>query len=163
MNKQKQGGRWSTKQKFIVAFFFLLIVLSAEVEAAELAPEYQTYVRQVSECTGIDPYIMMALIETESGNNPDAVNQAGNCLGLCQIHKCWANKAAEQGIDIYDPYGNITWSALMLDGYYDMYGDWNKALVHYNAGRLYADSSKYSRHIVARAAELEDADERYAY
>lgn len=141
----------------IVAVLLAAVMFCTPCYAAELDDSYRAHVFNCAAEMEIDPYIVLSLIENESGNFPGVVNSAGNCFGLCQIHKCWEKKAAAQGINIYDPYGNIAWCTIMLHDIYVQYGDWNKTLVVYNAGRLYANSSKYSRKIIARATELKEA------
>lgn len=139
---------------FIIVAMMTVIVSCANVKAAELPIEYREHVVECSTAMNIDQYIVLALIETESGNDYTAINSAGNCFGLCQIHKCWERKANDVGYNIYEPYGNIGWCSVLLRDCYQECGDWNRALVKYNAGRVYADSSPYSRKIIARAEEL---------
>lgn len=153
-----------------VALFIVIVMVSlvifgtfSVVKAAtfqELNPEYKQCVMDNCTVTGLDPYIVLALIQTESGNDPTAVSSDGKCYGLCQINKCWSKKAAEYGCDLFVPEDNITWCCKMLSDAYVKYCDFEKALVVYNSGKLYANSTPYSRRIVALAADLRASDEK---
>lgn len=159
------GGEYMKKKRRrtpfwikVVAILLAIVMFCTPCYAAELDESYRLHTINCSTEMGIDPYVVLALIETESGNFPGVVNSAGNCFGLCQIHECWANKAALYGINIYEPYGNIAWCTILLsDCLNKCDGDMNKALVMYNAGYLYADSSPYSKKILKRANELKEA------
>lgn len=142
----------------LILILVLIFVLPVRVNAQTLNPEYRQAVIEYSEKEHIDHYIVLALIEKESNNTPDIINADRTCYGLCQINKCWATQAKEIGLgDIKtDPTSNIAWCCHMLGQYYAMYSDYNKALVHYNAGYLYANESNYSRCIVNRAQALKE-------
>lgn len=158
-------GRFLKKNKLrlvaaLLALCMLLmsiLVFVQPVGAAtyqQLDPTYRELVFQNCELGGVDPYIVLALIDTESGNDPNAVNSSGTCFGLCQIHKCWEKKAAALGCDIFTPEGNIVWCIWMLSSIQAEDCDLNHMLVRYNTGKLATESSKYSRGIIAKAEAL---------
>lgn len=143
----------------LVTLLTIIIGTTQTVEANELDYEYKNFVKASAEQAGVDEYIVLGLIEKESGNNIDAVNSDGTCYGPCQIHRCWNKQAQELGLDIMNnPYDNISFCCHMLSSYYQQYGDYNKTLVHYNAGHLYADSSSYSRDIIKRADRIREQE-----
>lgn len=55
-------------------------------EDIPLSSELQLVLFEACERNGIDPAIALALIETESRFQPDAVNSYSGCYGLCQLN-----------------------------------------------------------------------------
>ena len=78
---------------------------------------------------GVDPSLLAAVIQQESGGNPNAVSSAG-AVGVMQI---MPENAA--GADLTDPAENIDRGAEILAGHLKKYdGNLAKALAAYNAG-----------------------------
>lgn len=67
---------------FIIGFMltFLISVLSANGFEADtyIAEEYQAYCEKIGEMYCVCPELLMAMIETESSGNPDAMQNAEN-------------------------------------------------------------------------------------
>lgn len=79
----------------------------------------------------LDPQLLSAVIDAESGGNPDAVSPAG-AKGLMQLID---STAAEMGVkDSLNPEENIEGGARYLRILLDTFGDLKKALAAYNAG-----------------------------
>lgn len=132
---------------------------------SELPVEYQNYCFEIGEEYGVSPHLLMAIIEHESGRtgNPDAVNDAGNCVGLMQVNKHQGVKYID-GIttaDLFDPRTNIEVGTLILieKASSDLAnGDVAMALALYNGQSKPNPNSKYVREILDRANELEEWD-----
>ncbi|MBE5969734.1 MAG: lytic transglycosylase domain-containing protein [Lachnospiraceae bacterium] len=99
----------------------------------------QHWIFTCCESDGIDPFLIIAIIDTESSFNPKAQN--GTCLGMMQI-----NADVHQGLleamggnDFYNPYQNITVGMKLIKAYLDTGKGLDWALMAYNGGRTYAD------------------------
>lgn len=113
----------------------------------------------------IDYYIMIALIERESGYQHDASGDGGGSKGYMQIAQKWhEERMAEEGAeDLYNPYQTLRVGLNLVDELYERYGDWGKVLMCYNMGESLAKeywdrgeySTDYSRGIIGRAQEIE--------
>lgn len=109
------------------------------------------------------PYpIALAVIQTESSFNPEAVN--GNSKGYMQISTVNAEWLMEEiGItDLDDPYQNLHSGVFMLGDLYKRYEDWHMALTAYNFGPTGAyryvfskgmKNSRFSRLVMERSEE----------
>jgi soluble lytic murein transglycosylase-like protein len=84
---------------------------------------------------GLDPLLLAAVMQTESGFRLDAVSPAG-AIGLMQL---MPDTAAAVGVDIYDALGNVEGGALHLKTLIDSFSGWGEygitdAVAAYNAG-----------------------------
>jgi soluble lytic murein transglycosylase-like protein len=80
---------------------------------------------------GIDPALLMAVIDVESGGNAQAVSSKG-ASGLMQL---MPSTAARHGAhDVFDPKQNIAAGAAYLGLLLRQFGDLSLALAAYNAG-----------------------------
>lgn len=84
---------------------------------------------------GVDPALLAAVAQTESGFNPDVVecrrDSSAGARGLMQF---MPGTAAGYGIDPCDPAQAIDAGARMLAGLHEQFGDWDLALAAYNWG-----------------------------
>lgn len=100
---------------------------------------------------GLDPHIVLGIIETESTFRTEADN--GICYGLMQIHRGnqnWVLKNA--GVtNIFDPAQNIRAGCWILWKGLQITGNLEEALVWYNAGEVYASSTPYSCKVLKSA------------
>lgn len=123
-------------------------------EVAEPLQGKDLYIFQLSQICEqyypeVDPYIALAVMETESQYNPDVQSSAG-AVGLMQvIPKYHARRAEKYGLtDIWDPYANIIAGVDFLNELYQTYGSWPRALLGYN------NSTRYVSHVLAKADSL---------
>lgn len=127
----------------------------------------QVYLWCLCEQRDIDYYMVVALIERESGYKWDATGDGGNSVGYMQIGKKWhKDRMFEEGVeDLLNPYGNIRVGLNFLQylnkEYLDNSGA-NCVLMAYNMGESGARSlwkegiysTEYSREVLKRAEEI---------
>lgn len=126
-----------------------------------LDTELQAHI--INECGGygIDPAIVFAMIERESGFRADAVGDGGKSFGLMQIMRKWHEDRIERlGVwDLLDPYQNtvvgIDYLAWQLDRYD---GDMAKALTAYNMGHFKGTVTNYAKGVLERSEEIRTVD-----
>jgi hypothetical protein len=96
-----------------------------------------------AEAARVDPLLVLAVIEVESGYDPSAISPAG-ALGLMQLLPGTLQREAEalgtSASDPRDPVANVRAGIRYLRRCVDSYPDQDLALMAYNAGpnRLYA-------------------------
>ena len=150
----------------IIMLFFIHMHATADDNSTYLSEEIQQYCFEIGEEYGVSPYLLMAIIETESRGQADAEN--GNCKGLMQISVKWHTGRMEHlGVtDIFDIRGNILIGADLLTELYETYGDMVAALMVYHGEKNVAEKaangeiSNYARKILERSAELEEVYEQ---
>ena len=100
------------------------------------ASEYTSYIVKYSLENGLDPFLVVGVISTESFWNPRLISTA-NCIGLMQVNfKVWKNELKQFGItspnDLYNPEKNIQAGCFILGFYMAKFkGDTIKALQGY--------------------------------
>lgn len=101
----------------------------------------QDHIFAVCESYGIDPAIIIAMIQKESYFNPSNVGDGGNSLGLMQIQPRWhQNRANNLGCpDLMNPYHNITVGVDLFADHLKQKGSLEWALMAYNGGPTYAN------------------------
>lgn len=127
----------------------------------------QVYLWCLCEQRDIDYYMVVALIERESGYKWDAQGDSGNSVGYMQIGKKWhKERMIEEGVeDLLNPYGNIRVGLNFLQYLNNKYlesSGANCVLMAYNMGEsgarsLWRDgiySTEYSREVLKRAEEI---------
>lgn len=160
-------------RKAILPALIIAALISFPANAATdtyIADEYQGYCYEIGEQYEISPYILMAMIETESSGKQYA--KSGGCKGLMQIGTRWHGARMKRlGVsDIYDPRGNILVGADYLselcsenDGNIslslDLYNGNSKAYSNARNGI----TSKYVNKVLTRAAEITEAKEEIAH
>lgn len=94
--------------------------------------QYDGLIQTYAEKHNLDPALVKAVMQTESGGNPRAVSRAG-AMGLMQL---MPSNVKEAGIsNPFDPAQNIDAGAAQLSGLLAKYGgDIDLALAGYNAG-----------------------------
>ncbi len=93
---------------------------------------YDRIINDASELYGIDPYLIKAIIKTESNFNPYALSNKGAC-GLMQLIPATAKRFGVN--DIYDPRSNIYGGTKYLNYLMEFFkGDLTLVLAGYNAG-----------------------------
>jgi soluble lytic murein transglycosylase-like protein len=98
----------------------------------QVPAEYSGIVAEASRRHGVDPALIAAVIETESGFNPRAGSPAG-AKGLMQLMDATARGLGVS--DSFDPHQNVMGGTKFLRQLLDKYkGDVKLALAAYNAG-----------------------------
>lgn len=112
---------------------------------------YIFYIAQIVEqyYPDVDPYIVLAVLETESRYKPDVQSKAG-AIGLMQvIPKYHAWRVEQYGLnDLWDPYTNIICGVDLLNELYSKRGSWQKALLGYN------NSMSYVNYVIKKADNM---------
>ena len=123
-----------------------------------LSYDMQDVMQSACSCYGVPYSLALAVCETESGFDPDAVN--GKCTGYMQIHRInFPYLRDKTGYDPESPDGNIVCGVCLLGELLDKYGgDTTRALMAYNAGETGAarqwkkgiTSTQYTRTVLSR-------------
>lgn len=116
---------------------------------------YRFYISQICEqyLPDVDPYITLAVLETESQYRVDLVSSAG-AVGLMQwIPKYHAWRMEKYNLnDMWDPYTNIIVGMDLLNDFYQSSGSWSNALYEYN------HSTDYVNLILSKADLLREGE-----
>ncbi len=135
----------------ILSFFIILFTHKKEVEKIVVPEKIEiNYKRQIKESSNkyeIDPFIIAAVINAESGFNKEAESHVG-ALGLMQLMPDtidFLSNLKNEKIDDYEIFKedvdkNIDYGSLYLKYLHDKYRDWNKTFMAYNAGMGNLDS-----------------------
>lgn len=135
---------------------------SVESRVMALAP----LVDEAARNTNLDSALLMAVIETESGGNPQAVSSKG-ASGLMQLMP--ETGARHGATNLFDPRQNIAAGARYLRGLMQQFGgDVQLALAAYNAGEgavrkygdqipPYAETMKYVPKVMSRYLRYQSA------
>ncbi len=103
-------------------------------------PRLQRLVHEMAEKHRVDPALVKAVIEAESGWNPTAVSQRG-ALGLMQLIPGTAQRYGV--IDAFNPQQNVDGGIRYLRTLLERYnGDLNLSLAAYNAGERAVDRAR---------------------
>ena len=107
------------------------------VEQAILPDRLDNVVREAAERHKLDPALLRAVIQAESGGDPTAVSRKG-ALGLMQLVPATAEQLGVG--NAFDPAQNVDGGARFLRSLLDRYnGDLPKSLAAYNAGPAAVD------------------------
>lgn len=131
-----------------------------------LTEELQDIIIDAAESCGVDPVLVLAVIEKESGYNPDASGDNGKSQGLMQIWRSAHKKRMKKlgAVNLYDPRDNVLVGIDILAEKLEKYEDAEKALIAYNAGDAGAKkhyfskgiySSSYSRAVLKIAENIQ--------
>lgn len=93
--------------------------------------QWQPFIEESSQASGLDPRLIAAVIKVESGNNPEAISPKG-AQGLMQLMP--ATQTYLGVTDPYDPSANVRAGSLYLREQLDTFGTLELALAAYNAG-----------------------------
>lgn len=130
-------------------------------DSIPLDKELQNYIIKQAHANGIQPQIIMAMIERESDYDITEMGDGGESYGLMQIQPKWHGKRMEKlgCTDLLDPYQNVTVGIDYLCELLSRYdGDVAKALVGYNQGHYKGTVTAYAKGVLARAEELGGAN-----
>ncbi|MCL5283166.1 MAG: lytic transglycosylase domain-containing protein [Armatimonadetes bacterium] len=95
-------------------------------------PALQSIIERNASLNGLDPALLNAVINAESGGNPQSISKAG-AMGLMQL---MPGEVRQYGVtDPFDPEQNVAAGAQHLAGLLQHYnGNLSLALAAYNAG-----------------------------
>nr|DAV39254.1 MAG TPA: hypothetical protein [Caudoviricetes sp.] len=114
--------------------------------------ETNNHIEKMAKRYGLNPDVIKALIEEESGWCESAEGDDGNSIGLMQIQKRWhKDRMKRLGVtDLYDPEENITVGCDILSELLKKYGNYKDALSVYNSGNIH-DGKQYAERILKNA------------
>lgn len=129
---------------------------TSEYYNVNLSHDIQDYLFEQCKKYNIPSALMIALIQHESGFNPNAISKTGD-YGLCQINKSnheWLSKTL--GVtDFLDPKQNILCGCYVLSIHLRNYNnDYHKSLMAYNMGAGGAKSAYWDRGIYTSAYSI---------
>ncbi|WP_345815561.1 lytic transglycosylase domain-containing protein [Paraburkholderia sp. PREW-6R] len=136
---------------------------SASVASRVMA--FAPLIEKAARATQLDAALLMAVIDVESGGNPQAVSPKG-ASGLMQLMP--ATGMRHGAFDLFDPQQNIGAGARYLQALLQQFGDLALALAAYNAGEgavqksngqipPYAETLSYVPKVIARYGWYRDA------
>jgi soluble lytic murein transglycosylase-like protein len=128
-------------------------------DSVPLDKDLQNYIIRECKQKGIDPAVVMAMIDRESDYDINTVGDNGNSFGLCQIQPKWHYKRMMRlgCTDLFDPYQNVTVCIDYLCELLSKYdGDMAKALVGYNQGSYKGTVTEYAKAVMENAERIGD-------
>lgn len=156
-----------TKTVEVPAYKSNVLVDTAEVFLYDvpLSDSLQRYIYEVCADENVPVTLVMAMIEHESGFNPEAVSSTDD-YGLMQINAVnheWLKEECRCA-DMMNPYQNVFCGISIISSYIDKYGELDKALMAYNMGDYGAQkawengvtSIAYSEEILSLMKEYEE-------
>lgn len=113
--------------------------------------ETNNHIDKIAKRYGLNPDIVKALIEEESGWVASAEGDNGNSIGLMQIQERWhKERITRLGItNLYDPEQNVTVGCDILSELLNKYGNYEDALSVYNSGNT-EDGKAYAERILRK-------------
>lgn len=133
----------STAVKLTLSAIFLALAVVVGFFISQMSQkntyrlDYRTQVVKYSEEYELDPYLVSAIIHTESANDKKAVSRAG-AVGLMQIMPDtgeWiAGKQKDDKFDLTDPDTNIRYGCWYLNFLLSRFESTPTAIAAYNAG-----------------------------
>lgn len=136
-------------------------VSTPRVSANTNARDIQSMIVRIAKEEGVDPAIMLAIAQQESGFNPNAVGDGGKSFGLFQIYSS-AHPDYKGGTD---PEANTRYATRLFKGLlHQNNGSVNRALWAYNAGQgnvnrgvLPSSTKQYINNIAALTPQFRQA------
>ena len=124
--------------------------LPEPVPVAQL--EINDHIDKMAKRYGLNPDVVKALIEEESGWCESAEGDNGNSIGLMQIQERWHKERMKRlrVTNLYDPEQNITIGCDILSELLNKYGNYKDALSVYNSGNT-VEGREYADKILSNA------------
>lgn len=146
----------------VCMMFGIAVTANTESTDTKLSEEYVYYCEEAGKSYNICPELLQAIIEAESGGDPDAVGEAGE-IGMMQIYPVYhQGRALHLSVyNLFDPEGNILVGADYLAELFAEYQDMGTVLMIYNGTEdaelrgSNGDYTDYAEKIMQRAEELE--------
>lgn len=125
-------------------------------DSVPLDKDLQNYIIRECRDNGIDPAVVMAMIDRESGYDINEVGDNGNSFCMCQIQPKWHHERMQRlgCTDLFDPYQNVTVCIDYLCELLNKYGDMAKALVAYNQGHYKGTITEYAKAVLDGAERI---------
>lgn len=132
--------------------------------------ELQAHITNECGAYEIDPIIVFAMIEKESGFHADEIGDGGESYGMMQVKEKYHRDRMERlGVtDLLNPYENVMVGVDYLAELHDKYdGNMEMALMAYNAGPRGANkhwfskgifSNRYSQEVVEMSKSIKEVD-----
>lgn len=129
-----------------------------------LSNEVQRYIFNVADYYGLEPSLILAIIEKESSYNEAAIGDGGESYGLMQVQgRVWSVRMDELGVtDLINPYENIAIGVDILAAHLEQGLGVEWALMAYNGGVSYANKmtaegkvSKYAQSVLEIKERIE--------
>ena len=107
-----------------------------------LSYDLQKHIFTVCESRGVDPAMVIAIIQKESRYDASAIGDNGNSLGLMQIQPRWHQARMNKlgCADLLDPYQNVTVGIDILAELQSMSESLDWILMSYNGGYAHANN-----------------------
>ncbi|MCY6485064.1 lytic transglycosylase domain-containing protein [Clostridium aestuarii] len=150
-------GRRKRKSRFIVIIILALVLINIKLIGRVIYPiKYEEYIYKYSKQYNLNPYVVAAVIKTESKFNKDATSKKNAC-GLMQITPSTAKEISQKikikdfEVDmLYDPELNINMGCWYLSDLRKEFGaNMELILAAYNGGRgnvkKWLNSSEHSK------------------
>ena len=114
--------------------------------------ESHSHIDKIAKRYGLNPDVIKALIEEESGWLASAEGDNGKSVGLMQIQERWhKDRMKRLGVtNLYDSEQNITVGCDILSELLNKYGSYKDALSVYNSGNIH-DGKQYAERILKNA------------
>lgn len=114
--------------------------------------EVEEHIEKTAKRYDLDPRVIKALIEEESGWLSSAEGDDGKSVGLMQIQERWHKERMKRlGMtDLYNPQQNINVGCDILAELLGKYGNYKDALSVYNSGNT-KDGKQYAERIIKNA------------
>lgn len=114
--------------------------------------ETNNHIDKMAKRYGLNPDVIKALIEEESGWGESAEGDNGQSVGLMQIQERWhKDRMKRLGVtNLYDSEQNITVGCDILSELLNKYGNYKDALSVYNSGNVH-DGKQYAERVLKNA------------
>lgn len=134
-----------------------------------LSAEVQKYIFNIADYYGLEPSLIVAIIEKESSYNEAAIGDGGESYGLMQVQgRVWSVRMDELGVtDLLNPYENIAIGVDILAAHLEQGLGVEWALMAYNGGVSYANKmtaegkvSKYAQSVLEIKERIKNENEQ---
>ena len=150
---------------FLVSVFFVCMNVWQKAEKRMYPLDYYDIVAKYSKEFGVPESVILAVMRTESGFDPDAESAAG-AKGLMQLmpttYEWLLGKLKEDEGDITDPETNIKYGTYLLSILYNRFEDRDCAIAAYNAGigrvGKWVDNPEYFKNGKLEVIPIEETD-----
>jgi len=97
-------------------------------------PELEAMIAAAATRHGIRPELLRALVQHESGFDPNAVGDGGRARGLCQLHPEACSDVGANWLHMFNPAANLDAGASYLAVMLDEFESERTGLAAYNGG-----------------------------